>query len=317
GLVLQTSLCDVPFGCEGRPGGIQGVVPFWCEGSPGGIQGVVPFGCEGRPAELGVVVFLRGIVPLFSEILRYCSGTRPVKGEASSGVVGRHWRRLSVTASGLEKTPDDSLCTGEGGSRWRRQQFRAVAGGIDNGLGQATARARWFRASNGSGRRRETFDDGRGRTLRPTPPPYPIPPRCWWPQQTPSSAGACGGPLTLARLSLPPRPVFSGVGLTHCDVGSEQGGNKAVTALSKASSVSAIEQLKTSTGDRKFPSSIPHLYVHLLPMNLLLKKCLIILRARKHRDESKRDLHRVGLIVFLCTLLRFSSIAFDVFMQNE
>ncbi|MQM00441.1 hypothetical protein Taro_033178, partial [Colocasia esculenta] len=64
--------------------------------------------------------------------------------------------------------------------------------------------------------------------------------------------GACGGPLTLARLSLPPRPVFSGVGLPHCNAGSEQGGNKAVAASSKASSVSAIEQLKTSTDDHLF-----------------------------------------------------------------
>ncbi|MQL90853.1 hypothetical protein Taro_023460, partial [Colocasia esculenta] len=38
----------VPFGCEGRPG----VVPFGCEGRPGGIQGVVPFSCEGRPGEV-------------------------------------------------------------------------------------------------------------------------------------------------------------------------------------------------------------------------------------------------------------------------
>ncbi|MQM21649.1 hypothetical protein Taro_054693 [Colocasia esculenta] len=38
--------------CEGRPGGIQGVVPFGCEGRPGGIQGVIPFGCEGRPGEV-------------------------------------------------------------------------------------------------------------------------------------------------------------------------------------------------------------------------------------------------------------------------
>ncbi|MQL87540.1 hypothetical protein Taro_020087, partial [Colocasia esculenta] len=80
--------------------------------------------------------------------------------------------------------------------------------------------------------------------------------RCGGPQQTPSSAGTCGWPLTLAQLSLPPRPVFSGrrcgvnrVGLPHCDAGSEQGGNKAVAASSKASSVSTIEQLKTSTGD--------------------------------------------------------------------
>ncbi|MQL72239.1 hypothetical protein Taro_004592 [Colocasia esculenta] len=63
GLVLQTFLCGVPFGCEGRPGGIQGVVPFWSEGRPGGFQGVVPFGCEGRPTELGVVVSLRGTFP--------------------------------------------------------------------------------------------------------------------------------------------------------------------------------------------------------------------------------------------------------------
>ncbi|MQM06737.1 hypothetical protein Taro_039565 [Colocasia esculenta] len=52
-------------------------------------------------------------------------------------------------------------------------------------------------------------------------------------------------------------------------------------------------------------------------MNLLLKKCSIVLQARKHRDENKRDFHRVVLIVFLCTLLRFLSIAFDVFLQNE
>ncbi|MQL87216.1 hypothetical protein Taro_019751 [Colocasia esculenta] len=78
--------------------------------------------------------------------------------------------------------------------------------------------------------------------------------RCWGAQQTPSSAGACGGPLTLARLSLPPRPVFSGVGLPHCDAGSEQGGNKAVMASSKSSTISTIEQLKTSTGDRTYIS---------------------------------------------------------------
>ena len=56
-------LCAVPFGCEGRPGGIQGVAPFGCKGRPGGIQGVVPFVCEGRPAELGVVASLGGLYP--------------------------------------------------------------------------------------------------------------------------------------------------------------------------------------------------------------------------------------------------------------
>ena len=39
------------------------VFPFGCEGRPGGIQGVVPFGCEGRPAELGVVASLGGLYP--------------------------------------------------------------------------------------------------------------------------------------------------------------------------------------------------------------------------------------------------------------
>ncbi|MQL99191.1 hypothetical protein Taro_031912 [Colocasia esculenta] len=104
GLVFQTSPCVVPFWCEGRPrgiqgvvpfwcdgrpSGIQGVVPFWCEGRPGGIQGVVPFGCERRPVELGVVVVsLRGTVPLISEILRYCSGTgrrSPVERSSEPG----------------------------------------------------------------------------------------------------------------------------------------------------------------------------------------------------------------------------------------
>ncbi|MQL87320.1 hypothetical protein Taro_019858 [Colocasia esculenta] len=40
-----------------------GVVPFGCEGRPSGIQGVVPFECEGRPAELGVVASLGGLFP--------------------------------------------------------------------------------------------------------------------------------------------------------------------------------------------------------------------------------------------------------------
>ncbi|MQM09365.1 hypothetical protein Taro_042232 [Colocasia esculenta] len=35
--------------------------PFGCEGRPGGIQGVVPFECKGRPAELGVVASLGGL----------------------------------------------------------------------------------------------------------------------------------------------------------------------------------------------------------------------------------------------------------------
>ncbi|MQL96020.1 hypothetical protein Taro_028690 [Colocasia esculenta] len=53
----------VPFGCEGRPGGIQGVAPFGCKGRPGGIQGVVLFVCEGRSAELGIVASLGGLFP--------------------------------------------------------------------------------------------------------------------------------------------------------------------------------------------------------------------------------------------------------------
>ncbi|MQL73048.1 hypothetical protein Taro_005401 [Colocasia esculenta] len=40
------------------------VAPVWRK-TWWGIQGVVPFGCEGRPAELGVVVSLRGTVPLY------------------------------------------------------------------------------------------------------------------------------------------------------------------------------------------------------------------------------------------------------------
>ncbi|MQL79535.1 hypothetical protein Taro_011982, partial [Colocasia esculenta] len=62
GLKTFLSLVLFPFGCEGRPGGIQGAVPFGCEGRPGGVSRVVfPFGCEGRPAELGVVASLGGL----------------------------------------------------------------------------------------------------------------------------------------------------------------------------------------------------------------------------------------------------------------
>ncbi|MQL88102.1 hypothetical protein Taro_020653, partial [Colocasia esculenta] len=38
-----------------------GVVPFGCEGRPSGIQGVVPFGCEGRPGGVSRVLFPSGV----------------------------------------------------------------------------------------------------------------------------------------------------------------------------------------------------------------------------------------------------------------
>ncbi|MQL95745.1 hypothetical protein Taro_028410 [Colocasia esculenta] len=97
----------------------------------------------------------------------------------------------------------------------------------------------------------------------------------------------CGG-LRRVSASCPafaaPSPSLSGVsalrrrggvsrvGFPRCDTGSEQGGDTAVAASSRASSVSALEQLKTSAGDRytKERSSIAvvGLSVHTTPVEM-------------------------------------------------
>ncbi|MQM11329.1 hypothetical protein Taro_044238 [Colocasia esculenta] len=64
----------VPF-CEGRPGGIQGVVPFWTKEDLVVSRVVVfPFRLKEDQLRLGVRI-REGDSTLISEILRHCSGT--------------------------------------------------------------------------------------------------------------------------------------------------------------------------------------------------------------------------------------------------
>ncbi|MQM14467.1 hypothetical protein Taro_047399 [Colocasia esculenta] len=63
------------------------------------------------------------------------------------------------------------------------------------------------------------------------------------------STFAAPSPSLFGLSALRRRGGVSRVGFPHCDAGSEQGGDTIVAASSRASSVSALEQLKTSIGD--------------------------------------------------------------------
>ncbi|MQM17729.1 hypothetical protein Taro_050707 [Colocasia esculenta] len=158
--------------------------------------------------------------------------------------------------------------------QWRRRQ--ALEKTLGDGVRTGEDSRRNLRQKAGKQRQRKKAANIRrrqGKDTPATPSSFPYssacPPRRWVSPADPIAFfllrfGVSGFSLAM-------------VGLPHCDARSEQGGNKAVTSSSKASSVSAIEQLKTSTSNRKFPSPISHLCVHLLPMNLLLKKSSIVL----------------------------------------